>query len=353
MKISANKGEWSEFYVLLRLLADKKIYSVDDNLTKDDKFYLPILKILRNEDKHHSIEYDCRNHNFVELYLNGAFVRRIETQLLDNAANFIFDSVANERGSSFNIPNADEIMRNLKCRKIKADSEDKTDITLEVHDPFTNFDRICGYSIKSDVGNPPTLFNSSQATNFKFEVLGINCTQIQAINSIQTRNKLKYRVQQIPRLNFVSTINETFHQNLMFVDTQMDKFLAEILKIYYRENISDCATLANILDERDPLNLKSENLYPHKLKKFLCAVALGLNPTKRWNGIDDANGGYIIVKETGEIVAYHLHNRNSFENYLLNNTRLDTPSMSRHKFGSIYEEQGRNFINLNLQIRFK
>lgn len=166
-------------------------------------------------------------------------------------------------------------------------------------------------------------------------------------------NKLKDKVQRIPELKFTSTINETFHQNFMFVDTQMDKFLAEILKIYYRENISDCATLANILDERDPLNLKSENLYPHKLKKFLCAVVLELNPTKHWNGVDDANGGYIIVKETGEVVAYHLHNRNSFENYLLNSTRLDTPSMSRHKFGNIYEEQGRNFINLNLQIRFK
>lgn len=353
MKISANKGEWSEFYVLLRLLADQKVYSVDENLKKDEKLYLPILKILRNEDNSHCVEYSCKNHGFIELYLNGAFVRRIETQFLDRVANFIFDTVANKQGSSFNIPNVDEIMKNLKCRKIKADSEDKTDITLEIHDPFTNFDRICGYSIKSDVGNPPTLFNASQATNFKFEVFGLDCTHIQAINSIQTRNKLKDRVQQIPKLKFISTINETFHQNLMFVDTQMDKFLAEILKIYYRENISDCAILANILDERDPLNLKSENLYPHKLKKFLCAVALGLNPTKHWNGVDEANGGYIIVKETGEVVAYHLHNRNSFENYLLNNTRLDTPSMSRHKFGNIYEEQRRNFINLNLQIRFK
>ena len=37
--------------------------------------------------------------------------------------------------------------------------------------------------------------------------------------------------------------------------------------------------------------------------------------------------------------------------YLLENTKLDTPSSSRHRFGNIYKENGRYFIKLNLQIR--
>lgn len=354
MKISANKGEWSEFYVLLRLLADKKIYTVNEDLTKNEKLFIPILKIFRNENKYYRVEYKCDNKNIIEIYLNGSFVRKIETKFLEDTAAHIFNAIRNEQSkSSFGINEAETIMKNLKCRKIKADSADKTDITLEIHDPLTNYNRICGYSIKSDIDNTPTLFNASQSTNFKFEISGLNDLQIQEINLIQTRSKVKDRVRQIPELNFVSTTNKIFLQNLMFVDTQMDKFLAEMLKIYYKDNISDCATLANILDEKDPLNLKTENLYPHKLKKFLCAVALGLNPTKQWNGIDETNGGYIIVKENSEIIAYHLNDRNNFENYLLNNTKFDTPSMNRHKFGKIYTENGKNFINLNLQIRFK
>lgn len=172
------------------------------------------------------------------------------------------------------------------------------------------------------------------------------------INNINTAEKIKERISMIKEFKFVSVLNKNFANNLMFIDTQMEKFLSEMLKIYYGENVSRCAELATLLDERDPLKLKVENIYPHKVKKFLCATALGLRPTKIWNGIDEANGGYIIVKESGEVLAYHLHDRNSFENYLLNNTRLETPSTSKHNFGRIYTEDGRKFINLNLQIRF-
>ena len=69
--------------------------------------------------------------------------------------------------------------------------------------------------------------------------------------------------------------------------------------------------------------------------------------------MDESNGGYIIVKENGEVLAYHLYNRDTFERYLLDNTKLDTASTSRHKFGKIYVEGDKKFINLNLQIRFK
>ena len=38
--------------------------------------------------------------------------------------------------------------------------------------------------------------------------------------------------------------------------------------------------------------------------------------------------------------------------YLFNNTKLDTPDPARHKFGSIYVENGEQKMKLNLQIRF-
>ena len=353
MNISGNKGEWSELYVLIRLLADGKIYSANEDLSKKENCYLPILKIFRVEDRVNKIEYKCSNKKSVELYFNGRLVRSIETSELTKAAEFFYSEIVQNQGKkAFEIDGAEDFMEKLKCKKIKADSNDKTDITMEVHDPFTNYNRICGYSIKSDLGASPTLFNASKATNFKFEIFDMTDTEATEINNINTNEKIKDRVSRLKNFIFVSVLNENFARNLLFVDTQMEKFLAEMLKIYYSENVSRCAELATLLDERDPLNLKVENIYPHKIKKFLCAVALGLRPTKIWNGLDEANGGYIIVKESGEVLAYHLHDRNSFENYLLNNTRLETPSTGKHNFGSIYTEGGRKFINLNLQIRF-
>lgn len=70
-------------------------------------------------------------------------------------------------------------------------------------------------------------------------------------------------------------------------------------------------------------------------------------------GLDEANGGYIIVKADGEILAYHIYNRNFFEQYLLDNTILERASTSRHDYMSLYEENGEMFIKLNLQIRFR
>lgn len=47
--ISGNKGEWSEIYVLFKLLADGKIYAADSELNKLHDIYFPIIKIIREE----------------------------------------------------------------------------------------------------------------------------------------------------------------------------------------------------------------------------------------------------------------------------------------------------------------
>jgi len=76
---------------------------------------------------------------------------------------------------------------------------------------------------------------------------------------------------------------------------------------------------------------------------------------------DENNGNYeysvndnliLITGEDGEVLSYHIYNKNKFENYLFHNTKLETASSSRHDFGKIYEEKGKYFIKLNLQIRF-
>ena len=81
-------------------------------------------------------------------------------------------------------------------------------------------------------------------------------------------------------------------------------------------------------------------------------VALGMLPKTVWTGKYDVTGGYLVVKESGDVVCYHIYNKNDFENYLFNNTRFETASSKRNKFGSIYVEGGQQYFNLNAQIRF-
>ena len=125
-----------------------------------------------------------------------------------------------------------------------------------------------------------------------------------------------------------------------------------MLKIYYRGACTTCAELVIKLEQNNFMNLERVDAYRYKIKKFLSAAALGMTASVDWNGREDADNGYIIVKKNGEVAAYHLLTRDNFETYLLNNTKLDTPSTRRHNFGKIYVDGGKYFINLNLQIRF-
>jgi type II restriction enzyme len=100
-------------------------------------------------------------------------------------------------------------------------------------------------------------------------------------------------------------------------------------------------------------NQHSHAFYEYKIKRFLTDVALGMMPSKVWTGQYDATGGYLIVKENGDVLCYHIYNRNQFEDYLFENTKLETASSTRHEFGSIYRaEEGALNFKLNLQIRF-
>lgn len=76
-------------------------------------------------------------------------------------------------------------------------------------------------------------------------------------------------------------------------------------------------------------------------------------PSQEWNGRDEAAGGYIIVTRSGNVVAYHIHNRDFFETYLLEHTKFERGSSIRHHYGTIYKIDGQMFIKLNLQVRFK
>lgn len=90
------------------------------------------------------------------------------------------------------------------------------------------------------------------------------------------------------------------------------------------------------------------------MKCFLTDIALGMMPTIVWTGKYEANGGYLVVKENGDVLCYHFYNKNLFEDYLYNNTRFETASSTRNRFGFIEKQvDGSLIFKLNLQIRFK
>lgn len=252
-------------------------------------------------------------------------------------------------------------MQSINCISLKASSSVKTDITIVVHDQRTNQEPILGFSIKSQLGSPSTLLNAGKTTNFVFKINGIELSknEIEQINSIATRSKIMDRIAEVQNINgkfdFVKTERQIFSNNLVLIDSLLPQILSQIVFDFYSSEFSHLTDLVNKAAEKNPLKFDIENehkFYEYKIKRFLTDVALGMMPSQVWTGKYDATGGYLIVKENGDVLCYHIYYRNEFEDYLLNNTKLDTASSSRHGFGEIYKENGELYFNLNLQIRF-
>lgn len=218
-----------------------------------------------------------------------------------------------------------------------------------------------GFSIKSQLGSPSTLLNAGKTTNFIYKIVGANLTEkeIEQINSIESRSKIMDRIVKIQKkdgqFDFIKTERQIFSNNLVLIDSLLPEILSQIVFDFYSSEFSNLTDLVNKTANKNPLNFDIENehkFYEYKIKRLLTDIALGMMPSQVWTGKYDATGGYLIVKENGDVLCYHIYNRNEFEDYLLNNTKLDTASSSRHGFGEIYKKNEELFFNLNLQIRF-
>lgn len=356
--ITGNKGEWSEIYALFKLLGDKQLFLGDKDIEKLEGLVYPIIKILRSENNG-DFEYSIKDE--LILISGNEEVLKIPIEEFKTKALFLLNAIKENRERTFSVPEIEEFMQSINCLSLKASSSAKTDITIVVHDQRTNQQPTLGFSIKSQLGSPSTLLNAGKTTNFIYEIGFANLSQneIEQINSINSRSKIMDRITQILNkggaFEFVKTERQIFSNNLVLIDSLLPQILSEIVFDFYSSDSSHLKDLVNSTVKKNPLEFDIENehkFYEYKIKRFLTDVALGMMPSKVWSGKYDATGGYLIVKVNGDILCYHIYNRNEFEDYLLNNTKLDTASSSRHGFGEIYEENGFLYFKLNLQIRF-
>lgn len=356
--ITGNKGEWSEIYALFKLLGDKKLHPGNSDIKKVENLVYPILRILRTEvngNFEYSIEDD------IVVISGNEEVFRIPISEFQERAKCLLIEIKSNSGT-FSVPEIEEFMHSINCLSLKASSSAKTDITIVVHDQRTGLQPSLGFSIKSQLGNPSTLLNAGETTNFIFKIAGANINQqeVKEINNVSSKSKIKDRILEIKnkggKFEFVKTQRTIFSNNLILIDSLLPQILANIVLNFYSTSHSNTEDLVKLTEDENPLRFDTTNkhlFYSYKIKRFLTDIALGMMPSKVWTGEYDATGGYLIVKADGEILCYHIYNKNEFENYLLANTKLETASSARHGFGEIYEENGELYFKLNLQIRFK
>lgn len=361
--ITANKGEWSEIYALFKLLTDGQLFGGDKDLNKIQSLVYPIISILRQESED-LLTYSPKIQQGIVEVQNGGLTFNIDLCELKEITEFLLKELRKKQTTSFSIPEIEAFMSKYNSKKIKAKSSVKSDIRIIIYDQKIGTTPELGFSIKSKLGKPSTLLNASKATNFVFEVQNLNLTT----QEIDNFNQLEFsvpiiqgRIQHLESLGatlcFSYITNEVFNNNLILLDSFLPNIMAEALFKYYTSSSSSLKDIFEKVSSLNPMQYSLQHKHPfyeYKIKKLLCEIAIGMMPGTVWTGNDiDATGGYLVIKEDGDVICYHLYHRHEFEEYLYNNTRFEAASKSRHEYGHLFTENGKLYMSLNLQIRFK
>lgn len=352
MSNTYNKGEWSEFYVFLHVLATGKLHAADSDLQKIPHIYYNILAAIKNDIKY---VRDTSNQKIVFNFEGN----RISMSIIEFIAleKIVIEKI-NKSSGTFSIQETEPILKELKIDTIKEKSLTKGDIQLQIHDDYTGFEPILSFSIKSYLGSKPTLLNASNGTVLTYELTReLDDNKIQKINEIDGHSKVKNRIATIRELNsdlkYKNIPASIFKENLQMVDYRMPEIISEIFLESYFVRGKKMEDVVNSYLDRHPDEKPEIIIY--KVKEFLVAIALGMVPLTSWSGLDEATGGYIVVKDDSEVICYHIYDRNRLKNYLYNYTKFDTPSMGRyseHKAGFIQKLGNEQIFNLVMQVRF-
>lgn len=344
-----NRGEWSELYALLHILATGKIQSSETS--SNEIFEFQVVSVSRKIDGvRHVFRLDGPNVEVVDTANSDVKAVISRSQLLEQS-ELLLSKIKTEKGRSFPIPEVAPIMSLLGIQKVAGGLE-KTDLSVETYDPRIKQVTEQGFSIKSFMGGRPTLLNAAGTTEIEYTIVGkISQVEITELNKLGVVEIVTSLYQLGCQLS-PSRMDNRFVENLRMIDSEMDILLAHIVLASFQGKGRGMNDILKILVTTNPLNYlpsNSEARYAHKIKDLLEAVALGMRPSKPWVGLAEAKGGHLIVTSIGDVLCHHALDKDTLRDYLFENTTIDTPSTTRHKFGKIAADK----IALNFQIRFK
>lgn len=367
----ANKGEWSELYALLSLLlsgylvsADKNGNSIPDKKAK--------IRMMRRGD----VVFCLNSNNSISVLKDSQNLGSFDSSIINNYLPKMLSTIKSEKKPE-TIGSFEDLKRDIlktltvselnrdEIFKIKASSQNKSDVDIILDNPRVDPNSYLGFSIKSYIGSNPTLFNASHSTKIKYWVKNWDDSDYHNIedNKLNYRSIKEYIIKKKKELFFDSMVDESFYNNLRLVDDIMPNLISYMEYYFYIKKGSSIKEITEALNKSDPLHASNiPGYYEKKVKDFLAAVALGMKPKSiDWEGKEEASGGFIIVKSDGTIVCYPLYDRDNFREYLFEHTRFDTPATKKNlnknetinqKDGTIHRENGKDLLTLNLQIRF-
>lgn len=387
--ITGNKGEWSELYVLTKLLAEGKLFQSDINLNKDKDNYYEIIKVYK-EESNSILEFERSNEIFIYRVVNNerTLLKELSIDYFSEKSPDLLNGILKGKGKHFPIDEINDFIDEIKIQKLTALATSKSDIKLRIYDHRLAKETDLGFSIKSLLGKDSTLFNTGVGNNFIFEIendleISLDEFNLETYKPVGRISKITARLKKIIdlglKIKFQGIQSKQLWRNLKMIDGDLPEVLAHALLYRWIDRDSSLLKIVEILEKNDPMDFyngeeSNQKLYEYKLKRFLAECAMGMTSETPWHGIYDATGGVIIPKKDGDIVCFHIYDFNLFREYLINNTIFEQPSTGedeenpghirtrkgtkKYYYGWLYkeeveEEEDKLYFKINLQIRFK
>lgn len=347
---SANRGEWSELYAIGYLITRGGGHAADEFTQLDKSIFYKVLQVVDNPSGSSETIYKLHDED-VEILQNGvAMVRINKDQIAPKLNEFFQELLKQTESAAFELSTGYELMQLILKDKLSASSALSADLHLILEDVETKAETPKkGFSIKSEIGSPATIFNASHSTGLTYKIIGKGEPQtFQKVSAVKTN--VKELVNQGFSLEFSKFDSPTFEKSLRNIDSNLPNYLAELLLAFTH---SKTTNLRKVCEIAFPENNFDSEMKIKKIKKFLSATSMGLKAATEWTGYPEEFGGLLLVKRNGDVLFYYLYNMKKFEEYLFNNLRFETPDASKHDFGQVYTEGSDHFFKLNLQIRFK
>lgn len=380
-KISYNNGEWAEVYIFFKVIADRRLYTADASFNPIKNVYLDVLGVLR-EEKEGEI-YNYKTGDVVTILLNHEVVGRLPVSEFHRYKDILWKLLENNTSTTFSSEEIEEFLTKLHIEKPKSPAKNVSDfcggtvdIVIETKDR-SGVNRILGFSCKSDIRSSSTLLNASgDNTNFIYEVTGpMDDAKMEHFNNlfnlkirkglekleIATSKRMQYLIDEGCDLVFIAPARDLARKNLIKCGgKEMPAIVGGMLRKFYFENqagatsIDDCITY---LAENDVAEYEFDynellTTYRGKVAQLLLCSFTGMRLGSPWDGRQAVNGGYIVVKNDGDVVAFHSTIADEFKDFLVAKMVMEGPSHSRHKDMVIYKENDRYFLKLGLQLRF-
>lgn len=369
-----NKGEWAEFYVMLKLLGEGKLYTADNMLKKKLDSYLDVLKIIRQEFETPVLEYIVDRDNAVVVVKPQGAERALATIPMDefkHNAVILFDDLKKAKGMSIAAPDSVcEFAKIIYVSKPKAPAVKalkkqfggKNDIFIEVRDGQTAIISVMGFSIKSKFGHNPTLFNAGSSSQYLYKLSGCDDRMMSEFNAINDGKGgrgwslcRKYLYSHSIGIAFARTQYPVYDENLFLIRESMAQIMAWCVydRLLGEGGEHGVKETVERMSEANPLGVGNADVYYEKaVKDFLMAGFTGMTAGRKWDGKEQVNGGYIVVKDDGDVVCYHSSDREAFRDYLYRNTYFEYVGADKYDWGRIIKIDGEYYLPLNISVRF-